>query len=123
MKETIKSIIEWHEQTFPDATLEGQTDKYNNEYNEYYMAKTKESILEELADMFIVTIGILRLDFREGLFFMNDALRTFYDSTYTWGQLEETINKKMQINRKRKWNKIGNKFQHIEEGVESVVKE
>lgn len=24
MKETIKTIIEWHEQTFPDATLEGQ---------------------------------------------------------------------------------------------------
>lgn len=120
MKETIKSIILWQEQTFPDATLEGQTDKYHNEYNEYYMAKTKESMLEELADMFIVTIGIIRLDFREGLFFMNDALRTFCDSTYTWGQLEEAINKKMQINRKRKWSVGKGNFQHISEGEENV---
>ena len=27
MKETIKSIIDWHEITFPDATLEGQLEK------------------------------------------------------------------------------------------------
>ena len=28
MKETIKSIIDWHETTFPDATLKGQKEKY-----------------------------------------------------------------------------------------------
>ena len=28
MKETIISIAKWHEETFPDATLEGQIEKY-----------------------------------------------------------------------------------------------
>lgn len=37
MKESIKSIIQWHEITFPDATLLGQKEKYHKEFQEWYM--------------------------------------------------------------------------------------
>ena len=59
MKETIKSIIEWHEQTFPDATLEGQLEKFEDERVEYGESES----LEELADLFIVACGIARFDY------------------------------------------------------------
>ena len=35
MKESIKSIMEWHEQTFPDATIVGQIHKFQEELKEY----------------------------------------------------------------------------------------
>ena len=35
MKETIDSIILWHEQTFPDATMKGQIEKWFDEEKEF----------------------------------------------------------------------------------------
>lgn len=48
--ETIKTIIEWHEKTFPDATLEGQKAKFQEEFQEW----SESHRIHELADMFIV---------------------------------------------------------------------
>lgn len=115
MKETIKSIIEWSEQTFPDANLEGQIDKFSTEYEEYFEANTLEEQAEELADVFVVAFGISRFDLQEGLFYINEAWQLYYNSPFAWEDLEQAINKKMKINRGRKWNKVGNNFQHVEE--------
>ena len=52
MKETIKSIIDWHEITFPDATLEGQLEKFKKERKECLDSEFTD--ISELADMFIV---------------------------------------------------------------------
>lgn len=115
MKETIKSIIEWHEQTFPDATLEGQIEKFDDELSEY----GESECLEELADLFIVACGIARFDFIEALpcfAKVEQLLKLWEKISVSRRAFEIAVNEKMQINRKRKWNKIGNTFQHIEEG-------
>lgn len=114
MKETIKSIIEWHEQTFPDATLEGQLEKFDDELSEY----GESECLEELADLFIVACGIARFDFIEVLpcfAKVEKILKVWEKISVSRRAFEVAVNEKMAINRQRKWNKIGNKFQHIEE--------
>lgn len=115
MKETIKSIIEWHEQTFPDATLEGQIEKFDDELSEY----GESECLEELADLFIVACGIARFNFIEALpcFAKVERLLKLWEKiSVSRRAFEIVVNKKMQINRKRKWGKQGNSYQHIEEG-------
>jgi predicted house-cleaning noncanonical NTP pyrophosphatase (MazG superfamily) len=115
MKETIKSIIEWHEQTFPDATLEGQIEKFGDELSEY----GESECLEELADLFIVACGIARFDFIKALPCFAKAerlLKVWEKISVSRRAFEIVVNEKMQTNRQRKWGKIGNKFQHIEEG-------
>lgn len=119
MKETIKSIIEWHEQTFPDATLEGQIEKFKDEEKEFYLEMMKpdniDNTMFELADMCIVACGIAR-------FSSVDSVLAFYKVIqaglqYPFGnKLYAYIDKKMQINRQRKWSKGKGNYQHISEG-------
>lgn len=119
MSESIKSIIEWHEQTFPDATLEGQLEKFEDEIKEFFEAELlSDEAATELADCFIVGCGIARFSFLSA---MNAFSFVF---GYLVGEVEFTkkflsaVENKMQINRKRKWGKKGNSYQHIEEGGE-----
>ena len=112
MKETIKSIIEWHEQTFPDATLEGQLAKFADERKEF----EQEPSLEEWSDMFIVACGIARFDSILALHYFSDCFKTLARQAIRNIYIQQAVDKKMEINRKRKWGKVGNKFQHIEEG-------
>jgi hypothetical protein len=116
MKETIKSIIEWHEQTFPDATLEGQIEKFYDELAEY----NEEYNIKELADMYIVACGIARFDSVQALDYFAVVYKAIMDYKLLAVPflLREVIDDKMQINRKRKWGKQGNSYQHIEEGEE-----
>ena len=116
MKETIKSIIEWHEQTFPDATLEGQLQKYQDELQELMQSNCKD--ITELADMFIVACGICRFSLTRGM--------TAFWQVGEWAggmllikeQLDAAVNEKMAINRKRKWSVGKGNFQHITENKE-----
>lgn len=103
MKDTIGTIAEWHEKTFPDATLDGQITKFYEEWDEYFFAKTPEDKLKELADVFIVAFGISRFDLQEGLFYISDAWQLFVESPFGWGDLGPAIEKKMKINRERTW--------------------
>lgn len=112
MKETIKSIIEWHEQTFPDATLEGQELKYRDELLEWSDSGCEDVF--ELADMFIVACGIARFSLEKGLYYIADA----YAAATEIGtdELFGAVQEKMQINRQRKWGIGKGNYQHIEEG-------
>lgn len=116
MKETIKSIIEWHEQTFPDATLEGQEQKWDDERLEWentsYGSKYE---LEELADMVIVCCGIMRFDYALGFHYLASTLGRIQVMATNGKDLWGAVERKMQINRQRKWEKQGNTYQHIEE--------
>ena len=56
--ETVMTITEWHAKTFPDATMEDQLRKFDEEMEEYDRTPT----FEELADMFIVACGLCRFD-------------------------------------------------------------
>lgn len=55
-----KEIIEWHTKTFPDATMEGQLIKLEEEMNEFLNSETKEEKLKEAADIYIVLCGLKR---------------------------------------------------------------
>lgn len=115
MKETSKTIQKWHEESFPDATLDGQFEKFKEELREYMAAQTEEEKLFELADMAIVVMGIRRFDeeYAKELIFMvyEDASEDGFDMTELW----DAIQKKMGINRQRKWTKKSGLYKHVEE--------
>lgn len=101
MKETVETIIRWHANTFPQATLAGQLEKFYEERMEYEEAKRPHK-LEELADMYIVACGICRFDAYLGAEAMAemDSLFAHHDKR----NIKKAIDKKMAINRKRSWN-------------------
>ena len=66
-KETIASIIKWHEDTFKDATLEGQIEKYKTEVAEWYRSGRRDTM--ELADMAICACGIARFSIIDALYY------------------------------------------------------
>ena len=121
MAETINTIIEWHKQTFPDATIEGQEQKWEDEREEWENTSSgTPDELFELADMVIVCCGIMRFDYAKGFNYlaatMDKLCVTPLDGEELWGAIEN----KMQINRNRKWDKGNGSYQHIPEGEEHV---
>lgn len=117
MKETIDTIIKWHKQVFPDATLSGQLTKYAEETNEFMNADEDNDLLE-LADMVIVCAGIQRFSKKLGRVFLQNTyiIASEYERDMT--ELWEAVDKKMEKNRKRVWNKTDNGNYHHENGVE-----
>lgn len=112
MKETIKSIIEWSEQTFPDATLDGQLRKFEDEWDEFFAENDHNKKIIELADVFIVAFSICRFDLAEGVLHIAEAMRLFGETPYSLYRLEEAIRKKMETNRSRVWEKKDGQYQH-----------
>lgn len=111
-KETIQSIIEWQEQTFPDATLEGQIKKFKIEHLEYSMSHPKD--ISELADMFIVACGIARFDYIKSFSCFTIIDDILESSSFTDSDFVKAVDDKMAINRKRKWNFQDGQYQHKE---------
>lgn len=114
MQETIKSIIEWHEQTFPDATLEGQCDKFREELDEY----VKEQSVYELADMFIVACGVARFDYAKAALCFSTVWEAYMRALFLKPTFDTAVNEKMAKNRKRVWNKTAEGTYHHENGIE-----
>lgn len=118
MKETIDTIIKWHTETFPEATLDGQIKKWTEEYREcLYTEEKSEEELEETADMAIVSCGIARFDYTKGIQYLVRSMGRFaaYDRVdLVW----QAVEKKMEKNRKRIWNKTADGQYHHENGIE-----
>lgn len=117
MIETIDTIIQWHRETFPDATLEGQKKKWQEEYDEWNNTETEtQEELCETADMIIVACGIARFNYMTGLYYLYRAMDLMWnvDTEKLW----EAVESKMEKNRKRVWNKTGNGTYHHENGIE-----
>lgn len=115
MAESIKSIIEWSEQVFPDATLVGQTGKFEDELTEYFNATNHQDRIKELADIFIVAMSICRFGLDEGLYYLNHAWDIYKGSPYSLGNVCYNIQEKMKTNRSRVWEKKDGQYQHVEE--------
>lgn len=119
--ETIGTITEWHEETFPDATEEGQHSKWDEEIYEVMHARGKKK-LEELADLYIVACGLRRWnteEFNERIDYVSDiASRNGWDAKELW----DAVCKKMEKNRRRVWKKSGDgKFHHVNGEDPTVV--
>lgn len=99
-KESVRTIIEWHERTFPHATLDGQVAKFAEEHDEYLNAP-RNNKLSELADLFIVACGIMRFSPWYGARAMEEVSQ--FAERHKKRNFEEAIDKKMAINRARVW--------------------
>lgn len=117
MKETIDTIIQWHKETFPDATLDGQIRKFEEETDEFKTA-TAENKLEELADMVIVSAGIQRFNTPLGVQTRQLCYLWTADYRYDMCELWIAIEIKMEKNRKRVWKKTAEGTFHHENGIE-----
>lgn len=112
--ESIASIIAWHTKTFPDATLDGQIEKFLEERVEYATAENAEHKIEELADCFIVACGIARFNPVYGSRFLGDTFDAFtQNQDATIAKLQDAIDAKMRVNRKRKWGKGKGNYKHV----------
>ena len=112
MKETIDTIIQWHKQTFKDATLEGQINKYAEETNEFMNTDRYEDLLE-LADMVIVCAGIMRFNKKLGSIFLQNTYVISWDiGEYDMTELWDAVEKKMEKNHNRIWQKQDNGSYH-----------
>ena len=109
----LEKIKQWNEETFPDATLGGQLEKLEEEFEEFFTATEIEDQRKEMADIFIVLGGLRRWKSRIG---NNQEITLTEDMPIeVLGDLLLDIDKKMEINRKRVWKKSGDgKFHHKE---------
>lgn len=113
--QTIDDIIFWHSCFFKEATLDGQIKKWEEEKKEYeYTAYNTEEELYEVADMIIVSAGIARFDYAMGLDYLKSSLLKGDGISELW----QAVEKKMEKNRKRIWNKTADGQYHHENGIE-----
>lgn len=121
MKETVETIMRWHKETFPDATLEGQVGKFIGEANEVLMTVGPDVMgrdscdHSEMADMFIVACGVARFSMQDFVFGMSTITTYMQDYNVSVVDLETAVQKKMKINRQRKWDKKDGQYQHKED--------
>lgn len=118
MKESILSIAQWHKDTFPDATLDGQRLKWmeeKREWKESLRPATEDFVcgdVKELADMFIVACGLTRFSDTEAMFCFGCVERELCASLFLESDLENAIDEKMERNRSRVWKKQTNGSYH-----------
>ena len=108
---TTKDIIQWQEDTFPDATLEAQIEKFADERSEYIKGRRD---MIELADMYIVACSIARWDMVQAARAFAEVHRQLQAHDHRQ-HFQEFVRKKMNINKTRNWQKIGGKYQHTED--------
>ena len=108
----IEKMAKEHEALFPLADLDSQLEKFEEETNEIHEAMNH--LIEEIADRIIVGCGIYRFDKRLAAGDLNIC--------YAIGKrfnildaIEEEVNRKWQINLKRKWVWNGKTYHHVEE--------
>lgn len=112
MRETIKSIIDWSVETFPDATLRGQLDKFKEEKREWIDSGYQD--ITELADMLIVACSLSRFNSIEAMFCFETVANELYHSGFSTMELEKAVDAKMAVNIERKWNKLNGQYRHKE---------
>lgn len=101
--EDFESILDWHKETFPDANLDTQLRKLAEEDNELYHAdEGSEEYKEEYADVYISIVGLSR--FNKDLA-DNEFYNLGFNGCLDLDEAYEAIDKKMAINRQRKWQK------------------
>lgn len=110
LKELLK-VKKWHKKTFPDATLNGQLAKLEEEMNEFVKAKTREEETKELADIMIVCAGLDRWNSKVGNYVVSSHLENMPITIIC--DLILAINEKMKKNQKRVWKKTSDgRFHH-----------
>ena len=109
-------IARWNKETFKDATVDGQVLKLSEEFDELRDAIEEGNFLtEEKADCFIVASALKeRFNNALGRFVLDYLIEEMTDqSEKIAAEYFEAIEKKMEINRARVWNKMPDgRFKH-----------
>lgn len=113
--ETIASIVAWQEEVFPDASLSKQLEKYQDEREEYLATIKHKERIAEMADLFIVACNVSRFSSYAALECFGDIEWLMKVDGVSRHKLARAIDEKMAINRRRKWNSLGGKYQHKDE--------
>lgn len=109
-------IARWNKETFPDATVDGQVLKLSEEFDELRDAIENADVLtSEKADCFIVAAALKeRFNNALGRFVLDYIIEEMTDQSEKMAdEYFEAIEKKMEINRARVWNKMPDgRFKH-----------
>lgn len=119
MNKLQKEILDWHTLTFKNITLESQILKWQEEFNELQKTKTKKQFLEEISDCAIVATGLLRFgEVGKTINFVFMEYLNYVFQGNDWLLIQEdfeiAVEKKFEINKKRKWNKVNGCYRHCE---------
>lgn len=104
----INDVTNWHRETFPDADVESQIKKLDEELNEYY--ERYDDL--ELADVLICSIALWRRFKCQ----IGHAVFGYASSIITGDKANRIVAQKMRINRARNWQKINGVYRHVESG-------
>ena len=109
----LEQMAKEHENLFPNATLESQVWKLEEEISEFAEARTDTQRCQECADILIVCCGLYRwCPLTARIIFR----KYFYDAPSCLNkEIDEEVNRKWQINLKRKWEWNGKTYHHIGE--------
>ena len=109
-------IARWNKETFPDAEASGQVLKLSEEFDEMRDAiEEGDYLMSEKADCFIVAAALKeRFNNALGRFVLDYLIEEMTDeSEEKAAGYMEAIEKKMEINRARVWNKMPDgRFKH-----------
>ncbi len=114
----LEKLAESHKALFPKATLESQVWKLEEEMQECNEANSKgiiSHIKSEYGDVLIVCGGLYRWTPLLARAIALDAYRLASYQDIAPGELEEEVDRKWQINLKRKWGWNGKTYHHVEE--------
>lgn len=106
-------ILQWHLKTFKNVSLFNQLKKLIEEIKEC----NKEFSLEELADIFIVSVRLNTFYLGKLInYFLSKYITKKYINRYNISeiQIRRAIKNKMEINKKRKWKLIDGVYRHYD---------
>lgn len=101
---TFDNLIFLHEMLWGETNLEQQLAKFEEEEIEYHKAPlNSEESLFEVADMVIVSAGIARFNYTEGIRML---VYTIENAEFSVGDIWQAVETKMRVNMtKRNWDK------------------
>lgn len=114
-KWTDEKIEEWFLESFPNVSLNAQLLKLEEECKEMLSSSSLAEAQEELADIYIVLLGLKTLDSCVGIFFS-----TLFNQAGTLADplkdiLFKKVDEKMDKNSKRTWKQTSEGlYRHIE---------
>lgn len=110
----LEKMAKEHEKLFPNASLESQIWKLEEEAKEFQLAETEQDKMKELADILIVCGGLYRWCPLVAKTQAYSVYRTIdYDFNVYISDFESEVNRKWQINLKRKWEWNGKTYHHV----------
>lgn len=104
LEEFLRKMAKQHEELFPNATLESQVWKLEEEFKEHQEADSLEQEEKEAADIIIVCAGIYR---------WCPTVAMYVADFFIDPVVADEANRKWQVNMNRKWEWNGKTYKHV----------